>query len=253
MKGIYYPSCWGLLSGGKDSISTCQMLEDAGKLEGCVAIRTGIAVPEWEPWIIKLCEERKWRLDIIETSEKYDDLVVKYGFPGTSKHGWFMTYLKGRAIARFKQYHPGAILASGVRKYESTRRGIRTKPFSVWEGVTIAAPIYDWTTQQTWDYFYSRGFERAPAYSTLQISGDCLCGAMASEGEPDALRCHYPQIAEHFDALGESIKDTHPTRCKWGWSSNKKSKAKLTPSQAAICVECDRVDLFPETLETVPA
>lgn len=224
--GISYPSCYALVSGGKDSLTTAQVLHEAGKLAGCVALGTGISTPDWREFIETVCADRGWPLEVFSVpNDTFDDWVRKYGFPASSKHSWIMQQLKGRAIRQFRAAHPDGILASGVRASESIVRAGSVKPVGSWEGAPILAPIYDWTTKETWDYFYDRGFERAPAYSTLQISGDCLCGANASPGEPDALRFHYPAIAGRFDDLGSEIKYAHPKRCKWGWGCERPKKA----------------------------
>lgn len=236
MKGLYFPDCYALVSGGKDSLTAANVLFEAGKLLGCVALKTGISTPDWESFITKVCADRGWPLEIYETPVSYEEKVLKYGFPGPAKHGWFMNYLKGRCITQFKKKHKGASLASGVRRAESARRKINTLPVSVWEGVPIIAPIYDWTDDEVWEYFYAHGFKRAPAYSTLQISGDCLCGAFAKEGELDAVRFHYPEIGKRFDAITERIKETHPKRCVWGWGNSQKKEK--TAKQRMICVEC---------------
>jgi phosphoadenosine phosphosulfate reductase len=236
MKDIYYPKCFALVSGGKDSLSTAQVLHEAGKLEACVALKTNLSTPDWEAFVVKTCQERGWRLEIYETGASYDDLVLKYGFPGPSKHKWFMDYLKGRCIRKFRKAHPDGILASGVRSGESARRLINTTPVGMWEGTPILAPIYHWTTDETWAFFRDRGFERAPAYSTLQISGDCLCGAFAREDEFAALKFHYPEIAARFEALSEQIKTKFPKRCRWGWGHG---KAVVKPKNvSSLCVEC---------------
>lgn len=246
-KGISYPKCYGLLSGGKDSTSMCQVLHEAGKLEACVALETGLATPDWKEFVIKLCEERNWPLEFYQTNESYESLVSKYGFPGPTKHSWFMRYLKGRAVAQFKKYRPRAILASGVRQDESVKRFANVRPVGIWEGVPTLAPIFDWTTEETWAFFRDRGFERAPAYSTLQISGDCLCGAYAREGEFEALKFHYPETGKFLTELGESIQNKHPQRCEWGWGWKQPIKKK-TEIENFLCVECGPRDLFPETI-----
>jgi 3'-phosphoadenosine 5'-phosphosulfate sulfotransferase (PAPS reductase)/FAD synthetase len=246
-KGISYPKCHALVSGGKDSLSTAQCLDEAGKLAGCVAFNTGVSTPDWREFVEKTCEERGWPLEIIETPESYDDLVLEFGFPGPGKHKKFMDRLKGRCVRTFKKYHPTGVLASGTRSGESKRREISTMPVSMWENVPIIAPIYDWSTDETWEFFRDRGFERAPAYSTLQISGDCLCGAFAREGEREALEFHYPTIGERFRKLTAQLVGRFPARSKWGWGW--KQPVKKDRFVSALCVECGDADLFPETLE----
>lgn len=248
----YYPPCFALVSGGKDSLSTAQVLADADRLLGCVALGTGISTPEWRDFLIDTCTKRGWPLEFHHTTSSYEALVRQYGFPGPGMHQQFMTYLKGRAVREFKRKHKTGILASGTRRDESDRRFVNTKPLSVWEGVPILTPIYDWTTDETWAFFNANGFVRAPAYSTLMVSGDCLCGAFAVEGEAEALRLGYPEIADRMDALGREIQDAFPKRCKWGWGCKEKRSSK-TAREAALCQECgDNSDLFAENVILQP-
>lgn len=245
MSGLFYPPCYALLSGGKDSVTTASVLAEAGLLLGCVGLKTGVATPDWEAFVVKLCADRGWPLEFYETPIKYDDYIEKHGFPGPARHGWIMNRLKGRGVQQFRRAHPKGLLASGTRRGESVRRSGNSQPFGVWEGVPVIAPIYHWTDEEVWSYFYAHGFERAPAYSTLQISGDCLCGAFAREDELEAIRFHYPAIAERFDALGARIAERHPNRCKWGWGAGTQRTEK-TAKERLICVECGdtQLDLF---------
>jgi phosphoadenosine phosphosulfate reductase len=246
VNGISYPKCYALVSGGKDSLSTAQVLHEAGKLEACVALDTGLNTPDWKDFVIKTCADRGWPLEFYATDPSaYDDFVLRYGFPGPAKHSWVMRVLKGRCIRQFRKARPDGILASGVRQDESAKRAGSTKPVGQWEGAPILAPIYDWTTDATWAFFRDRGFERSPAYSTLQISGDCLCGAYAREGEPEAVAHWYPAVWARFQALAEAVKDKFPTRASWGCGWKNKMKPKR-PDEAMVCAECAPRDLFEE-------
>ena len=237
MRGLSYPKVFALVSGGKDSLSTAQVLHDAGKLAGCVALETGLSTPDWKEFVRATCDARGWPLQFFKTDASYEQFVTKYGFPGPSKHSWVMRVLKGRCIRKFRQMHPDGILASGVRIDESQKRAANTKAVGHWEGAPILAPIYDWTTEETWAYFHDNGFERSPAYATLQISGDCLCGSYAREGEKESIDFHYPEIGKYLDDLGASIKEKHPSRCQWGWAWKKPQVAKRG-GEAMVCVEC---------------
>lgn len=225
------PGFFCLYSGGKDSTVAAAVLEEAGMLVACVALDTGISAPGWLDFVVKTCGERGWLLEVYATPVRYDDLVMKYGFPGPKMHSAFMNYLKGRGVQQFKKAHPGACLASGVRKGESLRRFRTTKEWSVMEGVPIWAPIFDWSTPQTWEYFKSKGFIRSPAYEVLCISGDCLCGAFATKGEREIIAAAYPEVHTRLKAL-ESAKGE-----EWGARSCR-SKRK-TRNAAVLCVDCD--------------
>lgn len=246
-KGISYPKCFALVSGGKDSLSTAQVLHEAGKLAGCVALRTNLSTPDWEDFVRATCDARGWPLEIYETDGSFEKFVMTYGFPGPAKHSWIMRVLKGRCIRKFRKQHPDGILASGVRSDESVIRAGSTKPVGQWEDAPILAPIYDWTTEDTWKFFYDRGFERAPGYSTMQISGDCMCGSKARKDEWPALQFHYPKLAKYLTDLGDEIKDAHPTRCKWGWGCDRPSKRRQTAAEGFLCAECGQRDFANET------
>lgn len=225
---------WALYSGGKDSSSIVSWLQERGLLAGVISINTGISAPDWMPFVEKTANERRWDLNIIPTNYDYDRLVLKYGFPGASAHGMFMNYLKGRAIRQFKKKYPGEILASGVRSNESRRRFKNTKEWGFFEGVRVWAPIYNWTTEQTWEFFRKSGFERSPCYQTLCISGDCLCGAFATSFERGMIQAAYPDIHERLSYLEKKVDHS------WGWSNNKDAKKR---KRSPVCVDCEAPQL----------
>jgi 3'-phosphoadenosine 5'-phosphosulfate sulfotransferase (PAPS reductase)/FAD synthetase len=220
---------FALYSGGKDSTATVQYLAERDQLAGVVAIDTGIATPDWFPFIEKTANERNWNLEVYKTPADYDSLVSKFGFPGPAMHGIFMNYLKGRCIRAFKKKFRDAVLASGVRSQESARRAIGTKEWSLFEGVKVWAPIFDWSTSAVWQYVRAHGYERSPAYQTLCISGDCLCGAFATKLERAAIRAFYPSVSDRLEFL------EHKTGKDWGWGANRSRKRTVSP----VCVDCD--------------
>lgn len=239
------PPCYSLLSGGKDSWACTKYLQEHDLLLGCVALDTGISVPDWLSTLQQMCAKEGWKLDVYRTSAVYEDLVRQYGFPGIGKHSWMVSYLKGRGVRQFKKARPGQPLASGVRIHESERRTLNALPVSKWEGVTIYAPILNWTTAETVDYVKARGYERPDSYTKLGISGDCLCGSFAQNWERQALRIHYPVVDARISALEqESQVTSFKTRAVWGWGNGKRrSKRGL---EALVCAECGDADVCPK-------
>lgn len=238
-----------LFSGGKDSFATALVLSQAGLLKECLMIDTGIGVPEWRTACIKMCTDRGWAYRVIPTPIRYEWLVWKYGFPGPGLHQQTMTYLKGRAIRQWKQLHKIMLgprkwkfdtshcLASGVRRGESDRRAMHTKPISSFEGVTIYAPLWEWDTSSVWEYVKDHGYERPPSYNKLQISGDCLCGAFAREDERQAIQVHYPAIHERLCQLECEVGQ------QWGPGSKACGRVHVKEGgEALICVECGDAD-----------
>lgn len=214
---------WVLFSGGKDSATAAHLLHSEGRLAGVVHIDTGIAIPELRSFVMEVCDVQGWPLEIIKTTAVYEELVLKWGFPGYAQHGVFMSWLKGRAIRIFKKRHPGEALASGVRRFESNRRLRQAEEWSRLEGVLCHAPIYRWRTFRVWDYVTTHGLPRSPCYETLGISGDCICGAFAARGEVEAIRKHYPEVAKRIEDLERKVALAGCVRnrkCwKWGWGN----------------------------------
>lgn len=231
------PPSYVLFSGGKDSFATACKMEEQDRLLGIVMLDTGIAVPEWRDECVAICEQRKWKWEIIPTTTRYEWFVWRFGFPGPAMHAYAMRYLKGRGVAFFKKVHPGATLASGVRETESARRAINTKPISDFEKVTVYAPIYKMTTPEVWAYVKAKGYSRLSVYSKLGISGDCLCGAYAREDEREAVRVHYPKVNVFIERLEKDAKDRGQKHCSWGWACKAKRPPK-TPQEAITCFEC---------------
>lgn len=223
---------WALLSGGKDSVTLAHVLAAQGMLAGCVAFDTGIAVPDWRPFIERLCASQGWPLHIVGTLVRYDDLVRKSGFPGPGQHSTYMNWLKGRALRLFKKRSPDALLASGVRRGESQRRFGTVREWGVMDGVPIWAPLVEWTTEDVWTYVRAHDLPRAPAYTTLGISGDCLCGAFAEKNEREALADCYPAFFR--DRIEPLERETGGR-----WGCGRKARGRVTKSEQLICVECD--------------
>lgn len=230
------PKYYSLFSGGKDSITLAHYLASRRELESVVFIDTGIKTPDILPHVEKVAKTYGWNLIVYRTPISYDEQVVKYGFPTAPAHRYIMSALKGRAIRSFHKEFPEGVLASGVRRGESKRRFRNTKREGVWEGVKIVAPLYDWTTPQVWEYIRKHNLPVSPAYATLHISGDCLCGAYAMREEMTILKMFYPEEYERLRRLEERCRvvgKCNPSRCKWeGYGTDSVKDSSL------LCFEC---------------
>jgi len=224
-------SAWALCSGGKDSVTTAHYLKSIGKLSGVVFLDTGISIEGAKDFVRGVAEREGVRFESYAAPVSYEWLVRKYGFPSAGTHSQTVNWLKGRGIRQFKKAHPGEWVASGVRRAESRRRMLTVKEFGTWEGVSIWAPIFDWTTERVWAYVRENALELSPAYKTLHISGECLCGAFARPEEGYLLRTFHPVPASRIAALEAE------TGKRWGRGSEGVS-APQSRLEQFTCNEC---------------
>lgn len=208
---------WCLFSGGKDSITMTHYVMSQGLADGVLFVDTGINLPETVQFVKDVCTKYGWRLEISTTTYTYEDLVMKFGFPGPRWHNYFFTYLKENAIRKFVRKVDGkeVILYSGVRTSESVQRFKNARETKVGRRI-YKVPILDWTTEQVWKYIHDNGLPINPVYQTLHISGDCLCGSFADQTEVDLLLTFYPDLAKRIGDLEKRRAALTDVRCKYG-------------------------------------
>lgn len=235
---------WCLVSGGKDSMTTAHVLSTLGRLEGVVFLDTGISVGGLVDHVRSAAAEFGWAFEVYRTPDDYDAMVRQYGFPGPAGHSKTMARLKLKSLYQFKKKHPRSPIASGVRTGESSRRFVNAKAIQTLEGIPTFAPIVHWSTESVLDYVRSNGLPLSPAYRTLHISGDCLCGAFAHPNEITALKLFYPTEAERIHKLEHEIasnptfRDSIPPRNRWGWKGLRLDS--LSIEETFLCGSCYR-------------
>lgn len=252
-EGCAAKSLWCLVSGGKDSLATARHLSERGLLAGVVYLRTGIGWRGAEEHVRSVARSENWTIEAYGPTpapayaaapgiSAYEALVLRYGFPGPPSHTWAMHLLKGRGIQAFHKAHPGAELASGVRRGESKRRFGTAKPMSLYDRrIVIRAPILYWSSEATWRFVRERGLEVSPAYQVLGLSGECACGGMAQKGEAALWRELDPGLWAGISALQESPlfgPKVRPEYRTWGWGKPQDfaaAAARSDPLEAAVC------------------
>lgn len=223
---LKFPKDWdgkfyALFSGGKDSTTAAHVLAEAGRLKGLLHIDTTIQTPDIQPHLKAVSERFGWPLKVVRTPVDYETMVLRWGFPSYDTHQRAVNILKGRAMRLFRKENPDAVCATGIRRFESNRRRMMgLQPWSDFEGVPVFAPILDWTTDRVWAYVKEQKLTRSPAYDTLHISGDCMCGSFAEPEEIHLVRMFYPELAKRLQRLEERVKDEGVIRnrigCRWG-------------------------------------
>lgn len=227
-----------LFSGGNDSTILAHLVRS--RCTHAVHCNTGIGVESTREFVRKTCAE--WGLPLLERTppagSTYRELVLQQGFPGPGHHFKMYQRLKLRALEQVQRElianprKQRLLFIAGRRRTESRRRAgtnpnvkksgggqifvalHERKRSAIW-----ASPIALWTKIDLVTY---RGLNPDvpfnPVTDHLGMSGECLCGCYAHDGELDRIRFWYPDTAAEIDALQDEVRDagwTEP-RCRWG-------------------------------------
>lgn len=209
---------YALFSGGDDSTASLRVAVEHPKFAAAITMVTGVGVEASLLYARETC--RKLRCPLIEYHAVdniqadgtldpmiYEDIVLRYGFPGPTKfgHGKMYTQLKDRGLQRFerevqRREDGNFVLAAGCRSEESVRRmghaerihqGIASKNGKVSHKRRIwVNHILDWTKTDTYHFREDNGIERNPVAKLICKSGECLCGGFGNEGELEELCMH---------------------------------------------------------------
>jgi 3'-phosphoadenosine 5'-phosphosulfate sulfotransferase (PAPS reductase)/FAD synthetase len=232
---------YALVSGGKDSITACHVAMKFVNLKGIIMIDTTIAIPETHNHVRKIAEQFKLPLIILKPKTTYAEWVKKYGFPHPSQHRFAFIVLKWKPIYEWlKTQNNDVCLISGIRKKESKRR-MRTQTENTTQDKSckkmfFVAPLFNWKTEDVWDYLKKNNLEVSPCYRALHLSGDCLCGAYAQTGEAELIKTFYPEIAKQIAELEKVCKNKFN---KWGNHSSMQGSLNQSKMEDYMCADCE--------------
>lgn len=242
-------SVLALFSGGHDSLTATSVAMRSGLATAVAHIDTGTGVPESSEFVEKVCEDEGWPLKVYrppldeETGKRgaqYEWIVRNYGMPGPGAHGMCYQWLKERALRKIIRDHKTkrmqrVALITGVRSQESTRRMGHVEPIQRLGAWVWIAPIHDWTKLDCTDYIKAIGLPRSPVVDLIHMSGECLCGAFARDGELQEIEMWFPGTAERIREF-EEIARKNGKPCKWG-ARPPGAKHRTPPGQ--LCFSCD--------------
>ncbi len=233
---------WALLSGGKDSTLAAYEMDLRGRLQGVIYIDTGIGLRETREYVEDLANKYDWKLMIFKGYVRYDEYVLKHGFPTPAGHSQMMHILKLDAVRRFiswskKEFGETPLLFSGVRSQESDRRSRWARRFQYYQGAIWECPIFHYDTNKVWELHYKYNIPINSAYGILGKSGDCLCGAFGTLEEKKLIQKYYPYLAEHIEYLEKNTKSEKYRT----WGNTNVSICQLkrkTTAEKLMCNEC---------------
>lgn len=105
---------FGLLSGGNDSLPATYIASRSKTFTAAVHINTGFGVEATREFVRETCVEQAWKLLEYKSVEninakgeldpqRYEDLVLKFGFPGPNGHQFMYHHLKDRQLERLER------------------------------------------------------------------------------------------------------------------------------------------------------
>lgn len=235
----YKPShVFALFSGGHDSLCSTAITAQHPAFSGVVHINTTIGIEETREFVRETCKREGWPLREYFPPVSYLDICKRHGMPGPGAHLYCYTRLKERCIQQLTREHKThrhdrIVLATGVRRSESTRRmghvmQIKREGVRVW-----VAPIIDWSDEDKNAFMSMRGLRRNPVVDAINMSGECLCGAFAKNGELSLIAENFPKTASAIEAVQAACRDAgvHDT---WGARPPKKR-----PPNMELCFSCE--------------
>lgn len=223
-----------MFSGGHDSLVASHVAMEHGGGDCVVHINTGVGIPRTRTFVRRTAVRCGWPLleykarentqaDGTPDPQKYEELVMRWGFPGPPHHAKMYNRLKGRQIARlcrdFRDYRGQRfILATGLRRQESDRRMAYDSAIDRDGGKVWVNPIFEWTAEDCEQYRERHDLPSNPVKEKLCMSGECLCGAFAREGELAEIKAVAPDVGEWIEQLEDRVADAG---FPWGWEERR--------------------------------
>ena len=218
-----------LFSGGNDSTVLAHLMRHRATHYG--HCNTGIGIEQTRDFVRDTAHV--FGLPLIEKHPpiSYRELVIERGFPGPGQHYKMYQRLKERGLRLMRKdlvtngRRQRVVFVAGRRRAESARR--MNVPECEREGSVVwVSPLVDWTDTDMAEYRQRHpDVPRNEVAEMLHMSGECLCGAFAHEGELHEIDLFYPDVAETIRQLEDEVRAAGHVepRCRWGWGRNEPS------------------------------
>ena len=242
-----------LFSGGGDSTALLDVMCRTRLVTHVAHIDTTIGIPETREHVERVVSDYQARYEdvqfVVESpdeGDRYEDWILGHGFPGPGQHFKAYQRLKERALRKVRRRlvengrEQRVIFIAGRRRDESARRsGI---PQSERDGSIVwVSPIYDWTNEEVANYRRHFDLPSNPVSDHLHMSGECLCGAFAKEGELDEIAFFYPEVADRIRKLEVAVAESGAPaeRCRWGWGAYRNKPNPEDIETSPLCSSCE--------------
>lgn len=233
---------YALVSGGNDSTVASHLAATyMPVLDGIVHINTGIGIEKTSQYVRDFTARLGLPLIEKHPPKTYDELVMKYGFPGPAAHRYMYSWLKERPLREVrneakKKRSDRVMFITGVRLDESRRRMGNIEPVQR-DGATVwVAPILQFSSSDIWDYREYHEIPDNEVVALLHMSGECLCGAFAKPNELAEISRWFPEVGQRIRALEKAAHSAGQVSSHWGPQSSKA----IRESVGMLCSGCSQ-------------
>lgn len=268
-----------LFSGGNDSTVLGHLMRS--RVTHAAHANTRVGIEATRQYVRNTCQA--WGLPLLERSapnekDSFRTHVLTHGFPGSGMHTRMFQRLKERALTQVARelvqpagggFKARVIFVAGRRRTESKRRATipELERSGSYPSIVWASPIVNWTKLDFNTYrLMHRDTDPVPVNETaemIHMSGECLCGCFAKEGEREMLLSYSPPDMAEILELEQLIADRVdiPAYAKtWGWSwdqaaaDSSRVKSRRKPKHdhelpvGYLCASCE---IRPEDMQTV--
>jgi 3'-phosphoadenosine 5'-phosphosulfate sulfotransferase (PAPS reductase)/FAD synthetase len=264
-----------------DSLTACHLASTyAPQFDGCAFINTGTGVDETRDYVIATCSQFNWLLRELHPPVSFEEIVLRWGFPGPAGHTVIYNRLKERPLRVLVRdnkpstcqlcgwprknhgspsnlkfpcghsfVHQNVMLVTGVRKQESDRRmghivAMQKEGCRIW-----VAPLVNWDQTDRYHYITQNNLPNNPVTDILCRSGECNCGCYAKPGEMAELEQYYPKTALYLHGLEAKAKEAG-VHCVWGTRPPKEGVKKVNENSVmGLCWSCNAKQMKEEDKE----
>src|ERR1022692_2450880 len=216
-----------MLSGGNDSATLAHWLAWHGYVDELLFLDTGIGIAETSRFVHRFARYLGLPLQVWHAPPgAYETMIVTIGggFPGPAAHTLAYQRLKERPLAdyiayckRGQHWRSKVLLFSGIRRAESAKRmKIAEKAIDPAGGRLWVAPFLDWTMADLGIWREHHDIPHNDVADLLHYSGECLCGANATEGELGFIEGFFPDAAREIHRLQRLADRLGIERSRWG-------------------------------------
>jgi 3'-phosphoadenosine 5'-phosphosulfate sulfotransferase (PAPS reductase)/FAD synthetase len=216
-----------LISGGNDSSTLAHWLAWHGHIDELLFLNTGTGIRETLLFVRRFAAHLE--LPLQEWSAPpgaYERMIttITGGFPGPAAHSFAYQRLKERPLNEYvawrkdgQHWRSKVLLFSGIRRAESIKRmKIATKAIDTDGAKLWVAPFVDWTMADLSLWRDAHDIPRNPVADVLHFSGECLCGANASDGELEFIATFFPAAAAPIFRWQRLAARLGIERSRWG-------------------------------------